>query len=155
MSLLSHHNHRLNHRLLVACAIACLLTACATGPATKPVDGPPAAATPAPAAEPPPSQASPAPAPAPSPPSFSLRPFIAVTPARLTERFGRPGLVRREGSGELWQYVGGPCVLLFFIYDMGQGQRRVTHAEARTSPGPWGPAPPVNQACLAAFGPPS
>jgi hypothetical protein len=70
----------------------------------------------------------------------------------VEERFGAPGLVRREAGAEVWQYVSGPCVLLFFIYDDPEQGRRVDHAEARTSPGPWGEAPPANQACLEAFG---
>lgn len=118
------------------------------GPATTDETMPPPVATP----EPVPEDAVPTPDVPQPPPEFSLRPFIGVVPQLVEERFGAPGLVRREAGAEVWQYVSGPCVLLFFIYDDPEQGRRVDHAEARTSPGPWGEAPPANQACLEAFG---
>lgn len=140
---------RCNNRVIAVCLLLFGLAGCA---GQGPAPGDEAASPPAPTPVPAPEAAEPAPPPPPPPPEFSLRPFIAALPERVEERFGAPGLVRREAGAEVWQYVKGPCVLLFFIYEDPAAGRRVAHAEARSSPGPWGAAPPPDQACLEAFG---
>ena len=55
-----------------------------------------------------------------------------MTPQGLRDLLGEPGLLRREGAGEMWRYVGTECVLFLFLYPgdaEGTGPAQVTHAE--------------------------
>ncbi len=77
-------------------------------------------------------------APAPQPPVAPARPryglddLVAMTAQGLRDLLGEPGLLRREGPGEMWRYVGAECVLFLFLYPGSgaqTGPAQVTHAE--------------------------
>lgn len=42
--------------------------------------------------------------------------------------FGQPALLKREPPAEVWQYAGGRCTLLAFLYPVGGGLQ-VRHVE--------------------------
>jgi hypothetical protein len=49
----------------------------------------------------------------------------------LVALLGNPALVRKERGVEVWQYAGGQCVMLFYLYDDATaGTPRVTYLEA-------------------------
>ena len=63
---------------------------------------------------------------------YGLDDLVAMTPQGVRDLLGEPGLLRREGPGEMWRYVGAECVLFLFLYPAGgeeKGSAQVTHAE--------------------------
>lgn len=65
-------------------------------------------------------------------PQYALDDLLQMSPQGLRELLGEPGLLRREGNGQMWRYVGGECVLFLFLYPVGSeetGPAQVTHAE--------------------------
>lgn len=71
------------------------------------------------------------PLPAPGP-QYALDDLLALTAQGLRALLGEPGLLRREGNGQMWRYAGGECVLFLFLYPVnanGSGPAQVTHAE--------------------------
>ena len=76
-------------------------------------------------------------------PAVQMPPVAAVTPPKrldraglvgrtavqVTEMFGQPRLLRREPPAEVWQYAGGRCTLLVFLYPANGSGMLVRHAE--------------------------
>jgi hypothetical protein len=76
-------------------------------------------------------------------PVVQLPPVAAVTPPKrldraslvghtavqVTEMFGQPRLLRREPPAEVWQYAGGRCALLVFLYPANGSGMVVRHVE--------------------------
>ena len=56
--------------------------------------------------------------------------LVGLRGAELQGLFGSPVQLRREPPGEIWQFAGGRCVLLVFLYPAsGNNEPRVQHAE--------------------------
>lgn len=144
---------RLAARALLAMAAAALLSACASTAeraaeepkAEPPVPSPLAAAPAPPAPEPAPAVAA-APAAEPparggvvlsaaaraaSQPAATPRQLVGLARGDVQDLLGQPFLLKREGTGELWQYRAPNCVLDLFLYDTSAGGQRVAHAELR------------------------
>jgi hypothetical protein len=72
--------------------------------------------------------------PAPAPARPAVPNLIGRSDQEVKTILGEPRLVRREGSGLLWQYAAETCVLNVFLYPpIGKPRDtdRVTHLDAR------------------------
>jgi len=122
-------------RTAAVLGLALTLAACAAPPSAPRGAGQGSAASDAPAKA---EQTARLPAPAETPPPPAPPP-IDADPAQLAgaasdklhDLLGAPGLRRRDGPAEFWQYPAGDCVLDLFLYPGGDGAHRVRHWEAR------------------------
>ena len=82
-----------------------------------------------PTVPPPPSQAAVVPRPPPVPPRrLGVEDLLGRSADDLVRLFGQPALLKREPPAEVWQFAGGRCTLLAFLYP-ANGGLRVQHAE--------------------------
>lgn len=65
----------------------------------------------------------------PSPPAADPEQLIGLSGEEITEKLGKPALIRREGTAEIWQYRRIQCVLDVFLY--GNGRQVVEHVDLR------------------------
>ncbi len=70
--------------------------------------------------------------------------LLGQSNAEVYALLGEPGLIRRDGPAEIWQYRASDCILDVFLYQ-GGNQSTVRHVELR---GP-GTAMPERRACFA------
>jgi hypothetical protein len=116
--------------LTAAVAAGLGLAACA-GPQGQPAPNPgPAVAAPRPA--PPEQSRSALVAPRPATPAQPKRrepaDLVGLGGAEINRLFGQPAMLRRDPPAEVWQFPGGRCVLLVFLYPEAAGPK-VAHAE--------------------------
>lgn len=67
--------------------------------------------------------------PAPAPPLTSER-LIGLGEGDVLALFGLPGLKRREGGAEFWQYADAACIMDFYFYG-DAGARKVSYVTLR------------------------
>lgn len=71
-------------------------------------------------------------------PTPELQQLLGLDRAGLSDLLGKPTLLRREASAEVWQYGTAQCVLHLFLYrDSAEGSFQVVHIDA-VSRGPSG-----------------
>lgn len=54
--------------------------------------------------------------------------LMGLDRATLSEKLGKPALIRRDGDAEVWQYRADRCVLDLFLYGMN---KKVEHIDLR------------------------
>ncbi len=66
----------------------------------------------------------------PPPPPVDDNPdqLLGLSGDAVSEKLGKPALIRREGDAEIWQYRSPLCVLDLFLYG---GVKQVEHVDLR------------------------
>ncbi|MCP4330440.1 MAG: hypothetical protein GY791_18610 [Alphaproteobacteria bacterium] len=80
------------------------------------------------------------------PQSFAADRLQGMDSDNLNRLLGTPGLLRRDGPAQIWQYVDQACILDLFLYENGR-RHYVEYVEARPSRVDGG-VPPTVQSCL-------
>lgn len=85
-------------RFLTVASLCALLCACAAAPKETPALSLP-----------------------PAPPPGEPPDLAGIDASALQVAFGRPALVRKDGTSEMWRYDGAGCKAFFFLYSNGAG----------------------------------
>ena len=56
--------------------------------------------------------------------------LLGLAPAGIARLLGKPGLIRRDGPAEVWQYRAASCILDVFLFG-SNGDLKVTYFELR------------------------
>lgn len=80
-----------------------------------------------------------------TPRSYPVADLSGLSGSELSRLLGSPGLLRRDGTAQVWQYVDATCILDLYLYASG-GRHFVEYVEARAVEE--GQPAPATQACL-------
>ena len=83
------------------------------------------------------------------PRSFDAQQLAGMDADNVARLLGSPGLLRRDGPAQIWQYVDEDCILDLFLYQNGT-RHLVEYVEARPA-NMSGTAAPSAQTCVDAI----